>query len=82
MDARPWDFQAEECALRACVDRFNSRRYSSTPANPDFEPVDNCIHSVLGQPVTLTADFKQNYDKWLEVEVFGSPIDWQQVICH
>lgn len=29
-DARPWDFQAEECALRACVDRFNSRRYNST----------------------------------------------------
>lgn len=29
-DARPWDFQAEECALRACVDRFNSRRYNNT----------------------------------------------------
>ncbi|KAG8236348.1 hypothetical protein J437_LFUL016770 [Ladona fulva] len=27
LDARPWDFQAEECALRACVDRFNNRRY-------------------------------------------------------
>lgn len=30
LDARPWDFQAEECALRASVDRFNTRRYSST----------------------------------------------------
>ncbi|KAF4523407.1 hypothetical protein B566_EDAN007878 [Ephemera danica] len=30
MDARPWDFQAEECALRACVDRFNNRRYNSS----------------------------------------------------
>lgn len=27
LDARPWDFQAEECSLRACVDRFNNRRY-------------------------------------------------------
>lgn len=27
LDARPWDFQAEECTLRSCVDRFNNRRY-------------------------------------------------------
>lgn len=27
VDSRPWDFQAEECALRAAVDRFNHRRY-------------------------------------------------------
>ena len=27
VDSRPWDFQAEECALRAAVDRFNYRRY-------------------------------------------------------
>jgi len=27
VDSRPWDFQAEECALRAAVDRFNFRRY-------------------------------------------------------
>ena len=29
IDARPWDFQAEECSLRANVDRFNQRRYGS-----------------------------------------------------
>lgn len=29
LDARPWDFQAEECTLRTCVDRFNGRRYIS-----------------------------------------------------
>ena len=28
VDSRPWDFQAEECALRAAVDRFNYRRCS------------------------------------------------------
>jgi len=81
MDARPWDFQAEECALRACVDRFNSRRYGSTSVTPDFEPVDNCIHSVLGQRVDLSDNFKNNYEKWLEVEVFGNPVDWEQIIC-
>lgn len=27
LDARPWDFQMEECTLRSCVDRFNNRRY-------------------------------------------------------
>ncbi len=89
MDARPWDFQAEECALRACVDRFNSRRYSPAVApgsvtvpsvSFEFEPVDNCLHSVLGQRIELSKDFTSNYEKWLEVEVFGNQIDWQQVI--
>lgn len=81
MDARPWDFQAEECALRACVDRFNSRRYSATSSNPDFEPVDNCLHSVLGQRIELSTDFTKNYEKWLDVEVFGNQIDWDKVVC-
>uniref|UniRef100_H2YJ99 Far11/STRP C-terminal domain-containing protein n=1 Tax=Ciona savignyi TaxID=51511 RepID=H2YJ99_CIOSA len=27
VDAQPWDFQQEECALRAHVERFNARRY-------------------------------------------------------
>lgn len=36
LDARPWDFQAEECALRASVDRFNTRRYSSTSLVSDL----------------------------------------------
>lgn len=27
LESRPWDFQAEECTLRTCVDRFNLRRY-------------------------------------------------------
>lgn len=32
LDARPWDFQMEECTLRSCVDRFNNRRYLSGQA--------------------------------------------------
>ena len=82
MDARPWDFQAEECALRACVDRFNDRRYGANPAYPDpeFEPVDNCILSVLGQECDLGEDFKENYEKWLDMEVFSTQIDWDQML--
>ena len=110
MDARPWDFQAEECALRAAVDRFNSRRYGdaskvaqSAVKNdelrvsylcdiilcncqillqllPDFEPVDKCITSVLGRPVHLTSTFKDNYEVWLEQEVFNNPVDWDELI--
>nr|CAD7441286.1 unnamed protein product [Timema bartmani] len=63
LDARPWDFQAEECALRACVDRFNNRRYSTNAKDPDFEPLDTCTTSVLGQPFELTDYFKQHYEE-------------------
>lgn len=49
LDARPWDFQAEECALRANIERFNSRRYDKNQSNPEFLPVDNCLQSVLGR---------------------------------
>ncbi|XP_071552350.1 striatin-interacting protein 1 homolog isoform X3 [Panulirus ornatus] len=79
-DARPWDFQAEECALRACVDRFNSRRYNST-IDPDFEPLDNCVTSVLGRPVELTEEFKKHYEVWLQQEVFSAAIDWDQLLA-
>jgi len=81
MDARPWDFQAEECALRACVDRFNNRRYmSGGGTEPDFRPVDNNILSLLGQNITLSSEFKQNYERWLDMEVYGRQIDWNQVM--
>nr|CAD7426508.1 unnamed protein product [Timema monikensis] len=74
LDARPWDFQAEECALRACVDRFNNRRYSANTKDPDFEPLDTCTTSVLGQPFELTDYFKQHYEVWLQREVFQTPL--------
>lgn len=33
VDSRPWDYQAEECSLRAAVDRFNHRRYQKELPN-------------------------------------------------
>ena len=81
MDARPWDFQAEECALRACVDRFNNRRYGNNGMDPDdFRPVDNCLLSVLGENVELSDEFKDNYERWLDQEVFGRQVDWDLMI--
>jgi len=82
MDARPWDFQAEECSLRTCVERFNNRRYGTVSLEPDFDPVDNCIQSVLSQRVELSPQFKENYESWLEMEVFSNQIDWDQIMRH
>jgi hypothetical protein len=80
MDARPWDFQAEECSLRASVDRFNSRRYAGNGLDPELQPVDNCILSVLGQRVELSEDFKKNYEVWLDNEVYSNHIDWDRIL--
>ncbi|XP_027562056.1 striatin-interacting protein 1 [Neopelma chrysocephalum] len=80
LDARPWDFQAEECALRASIERFNARRYDRAHGNPEFVPVDNCLQSVLGQRVELPEDFQVNYDLWLEREVFSRPISWEELL--
>ncbi|XP_033744924.1 LOW QUALITY PROTEIN: striatin-interacting protein 1-like [Pecten maximus] len=80
MDARPWDFQAEECALRACVDRFNNRRYGVNGTDPDFKPLDTCTLSVLGESIELSSEFKQNYERWLEMEVYSNQIDWDQIL--
>jgi len=34
----------------------------------DFEPVDNCLASVLSQEIELTDEFKANYGLWLHRE--------------
>uniref|UniRef100_A0A3B5MDW4 Striatin interacting protein 2 n=1 Tax=Xiphophorus couchianus TaxID=32473 RepID=A0A3B5MDW4_9TELE len=79
IDARPWDFQAEECALRESIEKFNSRRYDKNK-NGDFAPVDNCLQSVLGQRVELPEDFHYSYEMWLEREVFSQPIQWEGLL--
>ncbi|KAI4803233.1 hypothetical protein KUCAC02_006786 [Chaenocephalus aceratus] len=79
IDARPWDFQAEECALRESIEKFNSRRYDKNK-NWEFAPVDNCLQSVLGQRVELPEDFHYSYEMWLEREVFSQPIQWEGLL--
>ncbi|XP_015112692.1 striatin-interacting protein 1 homolog [Diachasma alloeum] len=80
LEARPWDFQAEECALRACVDQFNNRRYLNTIKDEQLDPVDTSIVSVLGANIELTDEFKQHYELWLQQEVFQTQIDWDKLL--
>ncbi|XP_034948601.1 striatin-interacting protein 1 homolog isoform X2 [Chelonus insularis] len=80
VEARLWDFQAEECALKACVDQFNNRRYLNVNKDDQFEPIDTSITSVLGANVELTEEFKQHYELWLQQEVFQTSIDWDKLL--
>lgn len=83
LDARPWDFQAEEGTLKACIDRFNNTYYGSIidgqESVNEYNPVDLKLHKVLDLPVELSEDFKTAYEKWLEREVFSAPIEWEQL---
>eukprot|EP00096_Caligus_rogercresseyi_P013607 TRINITY_DN6234_c0_g1_i1.p1 TRINITY_DN6234_c0_g1~~TRINITY_DN6234_c0_g1_i1.p1 ORF type:complete len:849 (+),score=265.67 TRINITY_DN6234_c0_g1_i1:27-2573(+) len=45
-----------------------------------FEPVDNCISSVLSQEIELMPEFKQNYEQWLNREVFKTEIKWELLL--
>ncbi|KAI8424249.1 hypothetical protein MSG28_002820 [Choristoneura fumiferana] len=77
VDVRPWDFQDEECALRVSVDRFNQRRYGSGgEIEMDLTPVDTDINSVLESNIELDEDFKDNYELWLDQEVYNNEINW------
>lgn len=81
IDARPWDLQAEEGSLKACIDRFNNTHYSNSGDEVinEYDECDVNIHSVLDSPVELSEDFKNAYEKWLEREVFSAPIEWEQL---
>nr|XP_023017520.1 striatin-interacting protein 1 homolog [Leptinotarsa decemlineata] len=78
LDAKPWDFQAEEISLRSAVDRFNSRRYMKANEN-EFEPVDSNLTSALGLEIMFSENFQKNYHLWLEDEVFRNEIDWDKL---
>ena len=73
--------------MRACVDRFNSRRYDfdngerfgDNSEEDEYLPVDNDVLSVLGGKVELSSEFKNNYERWLDREVFSVSIDWDQL---
>ncbi|XP_053974419.1 striatin-interacting protein 1 isoform X1 [Hylaeus volcanicus] len=80
LEARPWDFQVEECELRTCVDQFNNRRYSNAPKDKEMEPVDTSVISVLGVNIELSEEFKQHYELWLQQEVFQRSINWDELL--
>ncbi|ETN85180.1 LAO/AO transport system ATPase [Necator americanus] len=48
----------------------------------EYEPVDNCFHSVLGKEPELGKRFKNNYRKWMEDEVIKRNIDWDRLLMN
>lgn len=80
IDARPWDFQAEECGLRSAVDEFNNRRYFSQNEDTEYCKKDVNISSVLATEVELTEEFKKHYHLWVQQEVFAECIDWDELL--
>lgn len=66
---------------------INGHLNSSNPDNLSyasqmdiFKPVDNNYLSVLSKKLQLTEDFKNNYEHWLQREVFQFNIDWDQLL--
>jgi hypothetical protein len=41
---------------------------------------DSSLSDLFGSDIELTKEFKQNYESWLECEVFNNQIDWDLLI--
>jgi hypothetical protein len=86
LDAKPWDFQTEEFALKNCMERFNVFYYENdgqqnpNPFGVELQPLDTNYLSILGQDIELSQVWKDNYEKWLEVEVFKHQTNWDEVL--
>ena len=86
LDARPWDFQQQEFALKASIEHFNTTYYSSEPQVPadpfggKLTPISKNYLSILGEHVQLSEAWKEKYEEWLEVEVFQMPRDWDSLL--
>ena len=44
------------------------------------ENLDEILLSTKDQSIDLTDEFKENYERWLEREVYGHHIDWDQLL--
>ena len=121
VDSRPWDFEAQEFALQASINRFHHRRYAASHSlappppppppssqapgqqqqqpNPHqqqpllfegseaaadlldlMEEPESSFLSVLTREIELPKQFRDNYETWMQREVFDSRIDWQQLL--
>lgn len=81
-EAQGWDFQSDECALRAKIDRFNNRKYKNgeEPINLDYIPMDYRMFSSLKNDIKLPDEFADNYEQWLNEEVFSNNIEWDDLL--
>uniref|UniRef100_A0AC35G057 Uncharacterized protein n=1 Tax=Panagrolaimus sp. PS1159 TaxID=55785 RepID=A0AC35G057_9BILA len=57
-----------------------SKDYFDLTSMEDFEPVDNCLQSVLNTETIFSERFKRYYEKWLKDEVFRKSIDWDNLL--
>ncbi|CAI8001053.1 Striatin-interacting protein 1 homolog [Geodia barretti] len=86
LDARPWDFQQQEFALKASIEYFNTTYYSPDPPSltdpfgGKLSPMSQNYLSVLGKHVPLSKAWKEKYEEWVEVEVFQMPRDWDKFL--
>lgn len=86
LDARPWDFQQQEFALKANIEHFNTTYYSPEPPSltdpfgGKLSPIGQNYLSVLGEHVPLSQSWKEKYEEWVEVEVFQMPRDWDKFL--
>ncbi|RNA22304.1 striatin-interacting [Brachionus plicatilis] len=81
-ETQAWDFQSDEFAIRTKIDKYIQRKYKTVeePLYPEFMPVDNSFYGCLKQEIDLPEDFEDNYEKWLEEEVFNNQINWDLMI--
>jgi hypothetical protein len=117
-ETQGWDFQSDECALRARIDKYIQRKYklneaehTSTAANAattaanansathgnansanstatvnapvvnEFLPTDTSLFSCLKNEVQLPEDFVNNYESWLDEEIYSNKIDWDSYLA-
>ena len=83
------DCQAEERKLRVILDNFNNRRYHHVlrpnsvyvqPGLEEFQPMDHTIEAALSIRIRVPEHFKTDYHGWLDKEVYGKQIDWDQLL--
>ena len=77
-ETQGWDFQSDECALRARIDKYIQRKYkvNEEAINTDFVSNDTSMFSCLKDDVKLPGDFLENYEQWLNDEIYSNKIDW------
>lgn len=88
LDAKPWDFQQQEFALKASIEQFNATYYSpenepaplSNPFGGQLPALDLHRLSELSEEMQLSARWQEHYEKWLDVEVFLLPRDWDALL--
>ncbi|CAF0731843.1 unnamed protein product [Brachionus calyciflorus] len=85
-ETQGWDFQSDECAIRNKIDKYIQRKYKSQeePLYPDYVPSDNSFFNCVKNDVEglIPEDFENNYEQWLEEEVFSNEIKWDSLITN